>query len=135
MRQNTTQDVLIEQNGARMTVVATLTPDTETGDPDGWAILYRVPEDGVHELDDARPYSVVSATGQAGALHGMAQGRAPAPRRRDRQAAPRARLTAYAAISTRRPRPSRRATPWAAAPFTVASSSSRTGGPSTKSAR
>ena len=64
MRQNTTQDVLIEQNGARMTVVATLTPDTETGDPDGWAILYRVPDDGAHELDDARPYSVVSATGQ-----------------------------------------------------------------------
>ena len=64
MRQNTTQDVLLEQNGARMTVVATLTPDTETGNPEGWAILYRVPEDGVHELDDARPYSVVSATGQ-----------------------------------------------------------------------
>ena len=59
MRRNTTQDVLIEQNGARMTVVATLTPDTETGNPEGWAILYRVPE-----LDDARPYSVVSATGQ-----------------------------------------------------------------------
>ena len=111
MRRNTTHDVLIEQNGARMTVVATLTPDTETGNPEGWAILYRVPEDGAHELDDARPYSVVSATGQPGALHGVAQGRTPAPGRRDRRAARRARLTAYAAISTRRPRPSRRATP------------------------
>jgi hypothetical protein len=64
MRQNTTHDVLIEQNGTRMTVVATLTPDTETGDPKGWAILYRVPEAEVHNLDDARPYSVVSATGR-----------------------------------------------------------------------
>jgi hypothetical protein len=65
MRQNTTHDVLIEQDGMRMKVVATLTPDTETGDPDGWAILYRVPEEGRgHNLDDARPYSVVSATGR-----------------------------------------------------------------------
>ena len=64
MRWNTTQDVLIEQNGTQMTVVATLTPDTETGDPDGWAILYQVPGDGFGEnLDDARRYSVVSATG------------------------------------------------------------------------
>ena len=111
MRQNTTQDVLIEQSGARMTVVATLTPDTETGDPEGWAILYRVPEDGVHELDDARPYSVVSATGQRAHFMGWRKvgrrrlgvgiGRPPVG----------ARLTAYAAISTRRPRPSRRATP------------------------
>jgi hypothetical protein len=42
--------------------------DGDTGYRDrrsrGWAILYRVPEDGVHELDDARSYSVVSATGQ-----------------------------------------------------------------------
>lgn len=65
MRHNTTQDVLIEQDGTRITVVATLTPDTETGAPEGWAILYRVPEDrGAHNLDDARLYSVVSATGQ-----------------------------------------------------------------------
>jgi len=65
MRQNTTQDVLIEQDGTRMTVVATLTQDTETGDPEGWAILYRLPEGGgAQNLDDARPYSVVSATGQ-----------------------------------------------------------------------
>ncbi len=33
MRRNTTQDVVIEQNGTRLTVAATLTPDTETGDP------------------------------------------------------------------------------------------------------
>ena len=46
-----------------MTVAATLTPHTETGDPEGWAILYRVPEDGVPNLDDARPYSVVSKAG------------------------------------------------------------------------
>ena len=64
MRRNTTQDVVIEQNGTRLTVAATLTPDTETGDPAGWAILYRVPGDGADSLDDARPYSVVSATGQ-----------------------------------------------------------------------
>jgi hypothetical protein len=65
MRRKTTQDVLIEQNGTRMTVVATLTPDTETGAPEGWAILYRVPEEGgARDLDDARPYSVVSATGE-----------------------------------------------------------------------
>ena len=64
MRQNTTHDVLIEQNGTRMTVGATLTPDTETGDPEGWAILYRVPEGEVPNLDDARPYSVVSEAGQ-----------------------------------------------------------------------
>jgi len=64
MRQNTTHNVLIEQNGTRMKVVATLTPDTETGDPEGWAILYRVPENGLHSLDDARPYCVVSATGR-----------------------------------------------------------------------
>jgi hypothetical protein len=65
MRQNTTQGVLIEQSGTRMTVVATLTEDTETGDPEGWAILYRVPEgSGAQNLDDARPYSVVSSTGQ-----------------------------------------------------------------------
>ena len=110
MRQNTTQDVLIEQSGARMTVVATLTPDTETGDPEGWAILYRVPEDGVRAR---RRQAVQRRLGDraAGALHGVAQGRTPAPGRRDRQAARRARLTAYAAISTRRPRPSRRATP------------------------
>jgi hypothetical protein len=64
MREDTTQDVLIEQNGTRMAVVARLTRDTETGDPHGWAILYRVPE-GPHtqNLDDAMPYSVVSATG------------------------------------------------------------------------
>jgi len=41
-----------------------ITPDTETGDPEGWAILYRVPRDGAHNLDDARPYSVVTATGE-----------------------------------------------------------------------
>ena len=36
-----------------------------TGDPEGWAILYRVPEDGApHTIDDARPYSVISATGK-----------------------------------------------------------------------
>ncbi|HEY7259617.1 MAG TPA: hypothetical protein VH459_11135 [Gaiellales bacterium] len=64
MLKETTQDVLIEQNETRMTVVATLTPDTETGDPHGWAILYCVPEDGAHTLDDARPYSVISATGR-----------------------------------------------------------------------
>ena len=65
MQQDTTQDALIEQNGTRMAVVARLTPDTETGDPHGWAILYRVP-DGPHaqKLDDAVPYSVVSATGR-----------------------------------------------------------------------
>jgi hypothetical protein len=61
---NTTQDVVIEQNGTRLTVVATVTPDTETGDPEGWAILYRVPDGGAHSLDNARPYRVVSATGQ-----------------------------------------------------------------------
>ena len=38
MRQSTRQDVLIEQNGARITVDATFTPDTETGDPEGWTI-------------------------------------------------------------------------------------------------
>lgn len=65
MRQNTTQDVLIEQNGTKIAVVATLTPDTETGDPEGWAILYRVPEDGgAQNLDDARPYCVISAAGE-----------------------------------------------------------------------
>jgi hypothetical protein len=64
MRQNTTQDVVIEQNGTRLTVAATLTRDTETGNPEGWAILYRVPTDGVHHLDDSRPYSVVSPTGR-----------------------------------------------------------------------
>jgi hypothetical protein len=64
MRQNTTLDVLIEQDGTRMKVLATLTPDTETGDPEGWAILYRMPDDSPGgRLDDARPYSVVSATG------------------------------------------------------------------------
>ena len=64
MRRNTTHDVLIEQNGTQMTVVATLTPDTETGDPDGWAILYRVPDGGgAQTLDDASRYSVVSSTG------------------------------------------------------------------------
>jgi hypothetical protein len=31
--------------------------------PRGWAILYRVPEGEVHNLDDARPYSVVSKAG------------------------------------------------------------------------
>ena len=71
MRQDTTQDVLIEQDETRMAVLATLTPDTETGDPDGWAILYRVPEDGgLQELDDARPYCVISTTG--GRAHFMA---------------------------------------------------------------
>ena len=135
MRQNTTQDVLIEQNGTRMTVVATLTPDTETGDPEGWAILYGVAED--RRARARRRQAVQRRLGDraAGAFHGLAQGRTPAPGRWDRQAARRARVTAYAAISTRRPRPSLRATPWAAAPLTVASSSSRTGGPSTKSAR
>jgi hypothetical protein len=65
MRQDTTQDVLIEQDTARMKVVATFTPDTETGDPEGWAILYRVPEDGaLHAIDEDRPFSVVSATGK-----------------------------------------------------------------------
>jgi hypothetical protein len=65
MRQDTTQDVLIEQNEMRMAVVATLTPDTETGDPEGWAILYRVPEHGgAQHLDDARPYCVISTTGR-----------------------------------------------------------------------
>jgi hypothetical protein len=64
MTKDTTQDVLIEQDETRMAVVATLTPDTETGDPDGWAILYRVPEGRHAHLDDARPYSVVSATGR-----------------------------------------------------------------------
>ena len=64
MRQNTTLDVLIEQDETRMKVLATLTPDTETGDPEGWAILYRMPDDSPGgSLDDARPYSVVSATG------------------------------------------------------------------------
>jgi hypothetical protein len=64
MRHDTTQDVLIEQDTARMKVVATFTPDTETGDPEGWAILYRVPEEGApHTIDDARPFSVVSAAG------------------------------------------------------------------------
>jgi hypothetical protein len=64
MRQDTTQDVLIEQDGARMKVVATFTPDTETGDPEGWAILYRVPESGAPRTNDARPFSVISATGK-----------------------------------------------------------------------
>jgi len=65
MWQDTIHDVLIEQDRARMKVVATFTPDTETGDPEGWAILYRVPEDGApHAIDDARPFSVVSATGK-----------------------------------------------------------------------
>ena len=64
MRHNTTLDVLIEHDGTRMKVLATLTPDTETGDPEGWAILYRTPDNSpVRSLDDARPYSVVSATG------------------------------------------------------------------------
>ena len=96
MRRNTTQDVVIEQNGTRLTVAATLTPDTETGDPAGWAILYRVPVDGADSLDDARPYSVVSATGQRGAVHGLAQGRTPAPGHRNRCVAGRAHLTACA---------------------------------------
>jgi len=66
MRHDTTQDVLIEQDRAQMKVVATFTPDTETGDPEGWAILYRVPEDGTpHPIDDARPFSVISATGKS----------------------------------------------------------------------
>ena len=65
MRHDTTQDVLIEQDRAQMKVVATFTPDTETGDPEGWAILYRVPEGGApHTIDDARPFSVISATGK-----------------------------------------------------------------------
>ena len=65
MRHNTTQDVLIEREGTRVTVNATLTPDTETGDPDGWAILFRMPDDGGPEThDNARPYSVTSATGE-----------------------------------------------------------------------
>jgi len=64
MRHSTTRDVLIEQNGARITVDATFTPDTETGDPRGWAISYRVPDDGVaRSLDDAVTYSVISPTG------------------------------------------------------------------------
>ena len=47
-----------------MAVAATLTPDTETGDPHGWAILYRVPEHGAADrLDDAKPYRVISTTG------------------------------------------------------------------------
>ena len=67
MRQYEVRDVVIQQDELHMTVDAKFTPDTETGQADGWAISYREPDDGVHRaFDDARPLDVTAPAGERG---------------------------------------------------------------------